>query len=62
MVSKVFSGSQPTAFKEFEYMNNNYVAQAKGLLPEIGVHQLSEGVWAFTDVHIASQAYIHHSL
>lgn len=42
-------------------MNNNYVAQAKGLLSEIGVHQLSEGVWAFTDVHTASQAYIHHS-
>lgn len=43
-------------------MCNNYVAQAKGLLSAIGVHQLSEGVWAFTDVHIASQAYIHHSL
>jgi hypothetical protein len=43
-------------------MNNTYVDQAKGLLSEIGVHQLSEGVWAFTDVHTASQAYIHHSL
>lgn len=43
-------------------MNNNYVDQAKGLLSEIGIHQLSEGVWAFTDVHTASQAYIHHSL
>jgi hypothetical protein len=42
-------------------MNNNYVAQAKGLLFEIGVHQLSEGVWAFTDVHTANHAYIHHS-
>ena len=42
-------------------MNSNYVAQAKDLLTAIGVHQLSEGVWAFTDIHIASQAYIHHS-
>jgi hypothetical protein len=43
-------------------MNNNYIAQAKGLLSEIGVHRLPEGIWAFTDVHTASQAYIHHSL
>lgn len=43
-------------------MNNNYADQAKGLLSEIGIHQLSEGVWAFTDIHTASQAYIHHSL
>lgn len=42
-------------------MNNNYVAQAKGLLSAIGVHKLSEGVWAFMDVHTANQAYIHHS-
>ena len=42
-------------------MNDNYVAQAKGLLSEIGVHQLSAGVWAFTNVHTATQAYIHHS-
>lgn len=42
-------------------MNNNYVDQAKGLLAAIGVHQLSEVVWAFTDVHTASHAYIHHS-
>lgn len=42
-------------------VNNSYVAQAKGLLTEIGVHQLSEGLWAFTDVHTANQAYIHHS-
>ncbi|WP_338920126.1 hypothetical protein V0M98_23590 [Pseudomonas silesiensis] len=42
-------------------MNNNYVGRAKDLLSEIGVHQLSEGVWAFTDVHTANQAYIHHS-
>lgn len=42
-------------------MNNDYVDQAKGLLSEIGVHQPSKGVWAFTNVHIASHAYIHHS-
>jgi len=42
-------------------MNNSYVDQAENLLSEIGVHQLSKGVWAFTDIHIASQAYIHHS-
>lgn len=45
-----------------EFANNTYFAQAKDLLSSIGVHQLSEGVWAFTDVHTASQAYIHHSL
>lgn len=43
-------------------MNNNYVAQAKAHLSAIGVHQLSGGVWAFTNAHTASQAYIHHSL
>ena len=42
-------------------MNNDYVAKAKGLLSEIGVHQPSEGVWAFTNVHTANHAYIHHS-
>jgi hypothetical protein len=44
-----------------EFVNNTYVAQAKRLLSSIGIHQLSEGVWAFTDVHTASQTYIHHS-
>ncbi|MCK1791694.1 hypothetical protein [Pseudomonas violetae] len=42
-------------------MNNNYVDQAKDLLTEIGVHHPSKGVWAFTNVHTANQAYIHHS-
>lgn len=42
--------------KGVDYVNKNYVAQAKGLLSTIGVHKLSEGVWALTDVHIASQA------
>ncbi|WP_447802048.1 hypothetical protein [Pseudomonas serbica] len=45
-----------------EFVNNTYVAEAQRLLWSIGVHQLSEGAWAFTDVHTASQAYIHHSL
>lgn len=40
---------------------NDYVSQASGLLARMGVHQLPEGVWAFTDVDTASQAYIHHS-
>jgi hypothetical protein len=43
-------------------VNDNYVAQAKAHLSAIGVHQLSVGVWAFTNTHTASQAYIHHSL
>lgn len=41
--------------------NTNYPAQAIELLSEIGVHQLSQGVWAFTDVDTASHSYIHHS-
>jgi len=42
-------------------MNNNYVNQAKGLLSDIGVHQPSAGVWAFTNVQTVSHSYIHHS-
>jgi len=42
-------------------VNNDYVDKAKDILSEIGVHQLSEGAWAFTDVHTANHAYIHHS-
>ncbi|QQN99646.1 hypothetical protein [Pseudomonas sp. SW-3] len=42
-------------------MNDDYVDQAKGLLSEIGVHQLSQCVWAFTHIHTANLAYIHHS-
>lgn len=37
------------------------MTKLKGLLSEIGVHQPSAGVWAFTDIHTASQGYIHHS-
>ena len=43
-------------------MNNDYVDKAKDLLSSIGVHQPSAGVWAFTNIQTASQAYIHHSL
>lgn len=43
-------------------MNNDYVDKAKDLLSSTGGHQVSDGSWAFTDVHTASQAYIHHSL
>lgn len=42
-------------------MNNRYVDQAKVIFSMIGIHQLSEGVWAFTDVYTANQAYIHYS-
>jgi hypothetical protein len=42
-------------------VNNDYVDKAKRLVSEIGVHQLSEGAWAFTDLHTASHAHIHHS-
>jgi hypothetical protein len=41
---------------------NNYVAQAESLLSAIGVHQRSEGIWKFKDVHTTSEVYIHHSL
>jgi hypothetical protein len=40
---------------------HSYVAQAKELLFNLGVRPISQGVWEFTDVHIASQGYIHHS-
>lgn len=60
--SKVSGWLPAAAFEVFELMYNDYVARAKDILSEIGVHQLSEGVWAFTDIHTASQAYIHHSL
>lgn len=38
-----------------------YAAQAEQMLKGFGVHQLPEGSWAFTDVHTASTAHIHHS-
>jgi hypothetical protein len=62
ITSKLSSASPPAAFKEFEFMNDDYVAKAKAHLSAIGVHQLSVGVWAFTNTHTASQAHIHHSL
>lgn len=39
----------------------HYVANAKELLTDFGVHQVAEGVWSLTDVQTASEAYIHHS-
>jgi hypothetical protein len=39
----------------------NPVAEAKRLLADIGVRQLSEGIWELTDTYTASQAYIHHT-
>jgi hypothetical protein len=42
-------------------VNYDDVDKAKGLFSEIGVHQLSDGEMAFTDVRTAGQAYIHHS-
>lgn len=40
---------------------SSYIADAKALLGRIGVQQLTDGVWALTDVQTASDAYIHHS-
>ncbi|MBJ7370688.1 MAG: hypothetical protein JHD19_04475 [Pseudomonas sp.] len=42
-------------------MINEYLDKVNVLFSEIGVQQLSGFEWAFTDVHIASHAYIHHS-
>lgn len=42
-------------------MNNNYVDRAEVIFSMIGVHQLSKGVWALTDIYTANQAYIHGS-
>lgn len=36
-------------------------AKATALLHELGVHEVSSGIWAFTDIRTASQGYIHHS-
>lgn len=62
LLTEPSANGAPNMDKGIELVNNTYVAQAKSLLAEIGVHQLSEGVWAFTEVHSASHAYIHHSL
>ena len=35
--------------------------KARALLKELGVHEVSPGIWAFTDVHTASHCYVHHS-
>ncbi|MCM2376852.1 hypothetical protein [Pseudomonas marginalis] len=36
-------------------------AEATELLNSLGVHEVSSGIWAFTDVHTASHCYVHHS-
>jgi len=36
-------------------------AEATALLHELGVHEVSSGIWAFTDMHTASHGYVHHS-
>lgn len=41
---------------------HSYVPQAKELLRDIGIRQLSQGVLEFTDVHTASEGYVHHSV
>lgn len=43
------------------FADSNPVADAKELLTAFGVHQVSKGVWALTDVQTASNGYIHHS-
>ncbi|CAI9898881.1 TPA: hypothetical protein NH684_002288 [Pseudomonas aeruginosa] len=40
---------------------SSYITDAKALLAAFGVHQVTHGVWAFTDIQKASQGYIHHS-
>jgi len=42
-------------------VNNEYIDNANVLFSEIGVQQVSDVNWVFTDVHIASHSYIHHS-
>jgi len=40
---------------------SSYLADAAEILTALGVHQVSPGVWAFTDIQTASGTYIHHS-
>lgn len=41
--------------------SHEYVAEANALINELGVYQLSSGMWGFTEREIASSCYIHHS-
>lgn len=40
---------------------NDYSYGATALLRELGVYEVTNGVWAFSDVATASSGYIHHS-
>lgn len=40
---------------------SNYAVEAKDLLNSLGVYQASQGVWELSDVHAASECYVHHS-
>lgn len=35
--------------------------KATALLRRLGVYEASSGIWAFTDVEVASHGYVHHS-
>lgn len=41
--------------------SHEYVAEANALINELGVYQLSSGMWGFTEKERASSCYIHHS-
>lgn len=40
---------------------DNYVDDARDLIRDWGVQQVTEVLWAFTDVATASHSYVHHS-
>lgn len=40
---------------------HQYVNQALSLISDLGVYKSPAGIWAFTDIEIASYCYIHHS-
>jgi hypothetical protein len=60
-LTETLANGTPNMDNGIELLNNNYVDQAKGLLTEIGIIELSEGVWACNDLDTATHAYIHHS-
>ena len=35
--------------------------KATALLHRLGVHEVSSGIWAFTDLEVASHGHVHHS-
>jgi len=40
---------------------SSYLADGKQLLRELGVIESTQGLWGFTDIHTASNCYVHHS-